>query len=239
MSDEFIDCSRECWIREDKIGELRRPAAGLCFGSRFLGQSDRKKYLRFLRETLPFSDFHKIRNRHSLWLAWLIDLCALHSDSRQLVFRVERKGMLTGFFVDHGFMFGGPHGPSHPHRTTAVRARYWDRRIYLIPDRTNLGHYEIDIPPKDFMRALSKVDGDRLRRLVGKKIPKEWFNEETNMIFEQCLEKFSQPKFLENAYDNMICSLEDYREQINPAPKWERAEKPPVGRIGEGTAVCL
>src|SRR5208337_4281241 len=79
LSDSFIDKNPESWMQTPE-GRLR-PTAGLCFGSRFM-VGDGKRLIEFL----PRSSFRRVRNRTSFWLAWLIDVCAEHTDNRQAIF---------------------------------------------------------------------------------------------------------------------------------------------------------
>lgn len=72
LRDAFIDNNPDCWI-QTPYGRLR-PAAGLCFGSRFLGGGGERLF-----EILPGSAFARVRNLRDFWLAWLIDVCASYS----------------------------------------------------------------------------------------------------------------------------------------------------------------
>src|ERR1700679_3063217 len=63
IADSFLDSNPECRTQTPE-GRLR-PASGLCFGSLFLGQDDKR-----LLEILPASMFDLIRNQTSFGLAW-------------------------------------------------------------------------------------------------------------------------------------------------------------------------
>ena len=121
ITESFLDRNPASWS-ETPQGR-RRPAAGLCFGSRFLGgQSSR------LFEIMPESYFQRAKNASDFWLAWMLDVCANHSDARQAIFCEEPSGQLEAVFIDFGHMFGGATGrdPFRHFRTS----RYLDERIY-------------------------------------------------------------------------------------------------------------
>jgi hypothetical protein len=84
LTDSFLDRNPSCWFEAD--GESIRPLAGLCFGSRFLATGEDSPL-----EILPGSHFARVANRHAFGLAWLIDICAQHSDNRQALF-LHRPG---------------------------------------------------------------------------------------------------------------------------------------------------
>jgi len=120
VTDAFIDRNPGCWIQA-KDGPLR-PQPGFCFGSRFLGMDVKRLF-----EILPGNSHKRVCNRQSFWLAWLIDICADHTDNRQAVFLEDQKGGLEAFFVDHGHLFGGPRGDDV---SNYQASRFADPRIY-------------------------------------------------------------------------------------------------------------
>ena len=58
-------------------GQLR-PEPGMCFGSRYLGEDSTRLF-----EVLPGNSFRRVRNLQDFWLAWMIDICAGHTDNRR------------------------------------------------------------------------------------------------------------------------------------------------------------
>lgn len=121
VTDQFIDNTRECWT-ETSQGRLR-PAPGFCFGSRHLGNGGKR-----LVEILTSSTVRQILNTADFWLAWLLDICAWHTDNRQAIFVEQRGRGLEAVFVDYGHMFSGPDGISDRwHFKIPV---YCDPRVY-------------------------------------------------------------------------------------------------------------
>ena len=82
VTDAFIGRNPDCWMQTPE-GRLR-PDPGLCFGSRFLGDSGMR-----LLEILPSTSFKRVRNLKNFWLAWMIDICAHHADNRQALFHED------------------------------------------------------------------------------------------------------------------------------------------------------
>jgi hypothetical protein len=119
LTDEFLDQNPGCWI--DSKG-LIRPPAGLCFGSQFLGDSETEIY-----QILPGSWFKKIHNPFDFWRAWFLDICAEHYDTRQALFHERPDRSIQPWFIDHGYMFGGPESRI---RGKVMAPRYLDSRIY-------------------------------------------------------------------------------------------------------------
>ena len=120
LEDSFLDQNPGSWI-ETHDGRLR-PEPGICYGSRFLGTDDAG-----VLEILPGSAFTRVLNRNSFWLAWLIDVCASHTDNRQAIFIEEPTRALNAVFIDHGHMFGG--SKDEPIRSVQS-SRYLDKRMY-------------------------------------------------------------------------------------------------------------
>jgi len=120
VTDTFLDSNPGCWTYTES--GVKRPAAGLCYGSRFLGNRSERLY-----EVLAATSFTRVLNRNSFWLAWLIDVLANHTDNRQVVFRGSLDGTLQAFFVDFGDLFGSAKGGQQSHMQAS---RYLDRRIY-------------------------------------------------------------------------------------------------------------
>jgi hypothetical protein len=154
VSESFLDRNPGAWMETDD-GPLR-PAAGLCFGSLFMGGEPGRIF-----EILPGTSFSRIRNRMSLWLAWMVDVCADHVDNRQAIFKEDTQGQLHAFFIDHGHLFGGPDGR---HRLPIVASRYLDPRIYPELERDDIS---------DLLNTLRSIDADRIWRRV-EALPEDW-----------------------------------------------------------------
>ena len=204
VSDAFLDQNRYCWFATE-TGELR-PASGYCFGSRFLGWDDRKR-LRFLHEALLRTEFCKIRNRRDFWLCWLIDSCAEHTDPRQVVFREERQGEFTAFFVDHGHMFGGPNGQLHPH---FISSRYLDWRIYPMPSPDSM----MEFSAIEFQQMVATARIEKLWDKV-KELPEEWLNHDALREFALCLDKLEKPQMLKSIHNILLNLIEEANKQYD------------------------
>jgi hypothetical protein len=120
MSTTFIEQNPSCQM-ETTTGP-RQPVAGLCFGSLYLARKDRRIY-----ELLPGNYYKRVTNIEDFWLAWLLDVCASHADSRQALFPQGLAERFYAVFIDHGHMFGGPAGDEHP---PFGASRYLDPRLY-------------------------------------------------------------------------------------------------------------
>jgi hypothetical protein len=182
----FIDQNPGCWI-ETAEGKLR-PKEGVCFGSQFLCTEDSR-----LLEILPGKSFNRVCNRNDFWLAWLLDVCADHSDNRQAIFRQDRDGILDPFFIDHGHMFGGPRGD---HRVHFRVPRYLDARVYP------------DVSSKlitSLRRSVASVDADLLWECA-RALPDDWKTASALDKFVETLETLSSPRLIEGAIETMLDS---------------------------------
>lgn len=167
VTETFLDHTRECWL-ESAEGCLK-PEPGLCFGSPYLERDGVRPW-----EILPGSSFTRVVNKCDFHLAWLLDICARHSDNRQALFECRGNG-IRGVFVDHGHMFSGPNGgSSKPHFCACA---YLDSRIY----EGNLRGYW-----RDIARVVLKIDVDRLWIRAGQ-LPKEWLTDSALRNFAACL----------------------------------------------------
>jgi hypothetical protein len=184
LTDSFLDRNPGCWM-QDEVGP-RRPASGLCFGSRFLGGEQ----LRLL-EVLPRTSLSRVSNRKSFWLAWMVDICAGHADNRQALFLEDPSGWLNAFFVDHGHLFGGPSVNRGHHFLTS---RYIDPRIY---------HGVSSQYILDCQRVAASLDVDRLWREVNA-LPAEWRTPSALDGFTQCLSRLSTTCLLQGVLDTMV-----------------------------------
>jgi hypothetical protein len=184
LTDAFIDQNPECWMNGPEGS--RRPEAGLCFASRYLGEAEYR-----LLEILPGGYLNRIRNRSSFWLAWLVDICASHTDNRQTIFREDCTGKLDAFFVDHGHLFGGPLGEERRHFQAS---RYLDARIYPAITTREL---------KAFQKTARGLNAEQLWRRM-QKLPEEWKTPSAVKNFSLCLDRLATSSLLQNIFDTML-----------------------------------
>ncbi len=222
VTDTFIDQNRDCWMQTPE-GRLR-PTSGLCFGSRFLGGDGIR-----LLEILPGTKLNRVRNHMSFWLAWLIDICAAHTDNRQAIFLEDNAGWMDAFFVDHGHLFGGPKGEQ---RLNFRASRYLDPRIYQSISSEQL---------LSIQKRAEDLNMDRLWRRIDT-LPDQWKTDSALDGFAECLCKLSTPKLLRNVLDTMM----DAQRQANEREerRYSNERKPPIsvlcpGVYAEGTGQCF
>ena len=188
VTEDFLDRNPDCWMQTPE-GRLR-PASGLCFGSRFLGENGRR-----VLEILPRTSFERIHNPASFWLAWLVDVCAEHVDHRQVLFTEDGDGWLDAHFIDFGHFFGGPKADL---KKNFRASRYLDSRIYAeVSSETLL----------DFENAIKSLDADRLWERI-EAIPPEWKQDSAIDGFECCLQRLSMPLYVQSLLSTLTGSLE-------------------------------
>jgi len=185
VSDSFIERNPECWIQTP--AGLQRPAAGLCFGSRFLGDPGTR-----LLEILPGSALNRIRNRKDFWLAWLVDICSGHRDNRQAIFREDLAGRLDAVFIDHGHMFGGPKGDEQCHPRASA---YLDTRIYADPPPGQLW--------QSFENILAGLESEMLWKEV-ESLPEEWKMDSAPESFASCVDTLQNASSIKRLWDSIL-----------------------------------
>ncbi len=211
-TDAFLDQNPDCWL-ETSEGRLR-PDSGLCFGSQFLGRDGIRLF-----EILPGTSFKRVRNLPSFWLAWLIDICALHADNRQAIFLETTRGDLEASFIDGGHLFGGPKGELRPHFFASC---YIDLRIYQGVSSQYL---------LEMQRVAGSIDVDRLWKRM-QELPEDWKTTSALDGFAHCLDRLASRKVLLGTMDLMS----DVYERTNRFEStWiENRRKPPVGVLHPG-----
>jgi hypothetical protein len=212
ISDSFIDRNRDCWMQTPE-GQLR-PTAGLCFGSRFMGDNGKRLF-----EILPGSMFKRVRNQLSFGFAWLIDVCAEHMDNRQAIFVQDAYGWLDAYFVDHGHLFGGPKAESNKNFRVS---RYLDPRIYSGVSLRAL---------MDFQVILKELDVDKLRQRI-EAIPAEWSHSSARESFERCLERLKMDSLVRHVFEMIAYDLERRAETESGNSERERKRRSAVLRPG-------
>lgn len=186
VSDEFLDRNPGSWMSTSD--GVKRPESGLCYGSRFLGFPDAR-----LLEVLPGSYLSRIRNRNDFWLAWLVDVCAMHTDARQALYIQDQNGHLLTHFVDMGNMFGGPCGLKQPH---LLASRYLDSRVY--PEVTSG-------LARSILHRVRNADTDRIWDKI-EEIPAAWRTPAAVSGLEQCLNRLKNAQLLQQFLEMMIAS---------------------------------
>lgn len=164
--------------------------AGVAFGSQFLGESGRP-----LLEILSGTSFALIRDRRSLLRSWLVDICAFHTDNRQIVFIRDDERRLIANFIDHGHMFGGREGKRIPH---FVACRYLDPRIY---PAVSIEDIEI------FVSDISRIETDVLRSSVAS-MPEEWKSPSRMRVFTDCLDRLQDATLVQGLAGRVVDALE-------------------------------
>jgi len=184
MTDSFLDENPDCWM-QTQAGTLR-PNAGLCFGSRYLGGDGISLF-----DILPGNSYKRVSNLRSFWLAWIVDVCAQHTDCRQAIFLEGNERRLNAFFVDQGSLFGGADGKQQPH---FLASRYLDPRIY---------------------QELSSADGQELLQIVRsvdlggiwrgvQTLPTSWVTGSALECLERCLGRLANAELLQDLVDRMV-----------------------------------
>ena len=210
VGDSFLDQNPGCWTQTPE-GRLR-PDSGLCFGSRFLG-GDGIRLLEILHGTC----FKRLRNHEKFWLAWMIDICADHTDNRQAIFVEDAEGWLNAHFVDFGHLFGGPKGEQRSHFQASL---YLDLRIY---------QRITSIQRRYFQMIAGSIDVDQLwQRILA--LPDHWKTAAALKSFAECLDRLSNAKLLHNILDTMVDALQRTGE-------FERNEQQ-NGRKPPGKVLC-
>jgi hypothetical protein len=197
VSEAFLDANPDCWIDGGQQGMIR-PSSGLCFGSRYIGESDGG----ILFQLLPEVRFNIIRNRKQFWLAWILDIVAANCDYRQTVFLSGLKGMLSAVFLDNGHYFGGPDGEP---AGVFMKARHPDLRIYpemnsqdLLKDRTIIRELNLE---------------ELWRKAHG--LPDEWRTPSALRRFARCLDALEQGTLIDSVQQTIVSYVELKRRKAN------------------------
>jgi hypothetical protein len=202
----FLDRNPGCWM-ETENGRLR-PEEGFCYGSRYLGGN--------VLEILPGSSMNRVENRVCFWLAWLVDICAGHTDNRQALFQENDKGGLRAVFVDHGHLLGGPRGEQ---QVNDLASRYLDTRIYESVS----------------LRSLQTVQ--RFVRTLGWKelwpqvldLPGDWRTDSACQRLSMCIERLSNDELLGNIVNKMArCQSQAHGRDFVHG---QHLQKAPVGAV--------
>lgn len=186
VSGEFIERNHRSWDWLQDEGTT--PSIGVHFGSRFVGLPSCP-----LWEILSIRKFPRVAERWLFWAAWVVDICALHCDARQAIFR-EEGNMLSPVFIDFGHMFGGPNGNQCP---TPGQAQFRDRRIYCD------FREELQIRIQNNLIAF---DRERLRRVTAR-LPDEWRTASAEQHLDASLSRLSDQRAINNAIIESIRTI--------------------------------
>lgn len=192
LTDQFIkDSSEEIAKRQGRA----HPHSGLAFGSLFLGESNKD-----LLEVLPGAAWSRVRNRTSFLGSWMIDICAHHTDNRQVIFTRDADRLLNATFIDHGHLLGGVSGNVNPH---IMASRYLDPRVYPDVSTCNISA---------FVTSILEVDTENLWR-QSTTLPEEWKTSSAVKAFEDCLHRMHDAKLLQNIADQMLHAMQSGSER--------------------------
>lgn len=175
----------------------------LCFASHYLGEQYR------ILEILSGSLLAQVQNRESFWLAWVVDVCAKHTDNRQAIF-VKMPVGYKAVFIDHGDMFGGPNGVSVPRY---VVSQYLDDRIYGLLTESKRRHIQDTLGNLDLSTVWKKVLS----------MPAIWKNAQALSQFDQTLNQLSNSAF--------ICKILDAIMDIHEGNHAQTEIKKPVQNV--------
>jgi len=178
VTGEFLCQNPQCWL-ETPAGPLM-PDAEICFGSRYLGGRDVRIW-----EIMPHSSFSRIVNISDFYLAWLLDICASHTDNRQAIFEDHLDG-IRAVFVDHDHMFSGPDGRSGQPEYRA--SAYADVRIYERGSRDCLVSNS---------KTVLNISVDKLWR-KSQQLPIEWLTDAALRNFRECLNMLADAKAVQS-----------------------------------------
>ena len=180
VSEKFFERNRS-WFHAEANGN-RVPRTGIAFGSRFVSGSKMR-----IMEVLPSAAFKRIDQPERFWLAWLVDVCAFHSDNRQAIFTQGERTNLGTVFIDHGRMFGGAAGDERPH---PIACRYLDSRIYP------------ELPRGVQRRIVEKLMAMDLEVLKIKisHLPESWVTDSGAKTFLEALHRLAQ----RGVWDNVL-----------------------------------
>jgi len=208
LTDDFLDDNPGCWMAREH--GFVRPTAGLCFGSCFMGTSKSR-----LWEILPSSWLKRIHSPFDFWRAWFLDLNAEHYDTRQAIFQEEKDHVLHPWFIDHGYMFGGPNDRSC---MKTLAPRYLDPRIYG------------EMPVKRFtawVQAVGELKEDTFLPLMDG-IPDDWKTQSALSAFDRFIRRTLDHNLARILIREMEAAHRAFgQRRLNKEQDWRNA---PIGR---------
>lgn len=167
----------------------------LCFASHYIGEQYR------IYEIFPSSLLAQVQNRESFWTAWIVDVCAKHTDNRQTIF-VKMPTGYKAVFVDNGDMFGGPNGTSEPH---LAASQYLDDRIYC-----NLS----EITMHNILNKIRSINSGKIWEKV-LTLSTAWQSTSGLAQFSQTLDRLGDSAYIRNVMDDIQCLHEGHHALMN------------------------
>ena len=187
FTESFLDHNPQCWPTIDS--RPLRPEPGLHFGSKFVGMNSRNAF-----DILPGAYFTRIVNRLDFWLAWIVDCCASHSDSRQAVFVETDADQFHATFIDFGYMFSEPKRALAP---LSYGNRYLDWRVYSSLKAAGL---------KNLSMAARSLNNQRIWRNASS-LPDEWKSVSALRGLSYALHNLGSARYVEDLIDCLIQTI--------------------------------
>jgi hypothetical protein len=158
---------------------------------------------------LPGPWFKKVHHPFDFWRAWFLDICAERYDTRQALFHEREDHSIQPWFIDHGYMFGGPDDRI---RGKVMAPRYLDSRIYGKMPIKRLSTW---------VEAARTLNQEVYWQLLDS-IPSDWKTSETMSAFTRFIGRFLNKEFDEIIIQQM--------EMINETFLQLRSEGKPAWR---------
>jgi hypothetical protein len=147
-------------------------------------------------------ELNRLSYKNEFWLAWLIDVLASHTDSRQVLLLETSRGALIPYFVDHGHILGGPNGDS---RASFLALRYFDRRAYH-----NFALHQV-IKSE---RIIKDLNLDKIWN-VAKSVSEEWMTPSALRSLSNCFNDFANSELVHCVLQSMLENVErDQRGEL-------------------------
>jgi len=206
---KFLDDHPACWplVRSRPL----RPEPGVVFASNYIYAGAER-----VMQILPGSSLSRVERSEDFWLAWLIDVCAQHTDHRQALFVEQHDRRLRAVFIDHGQMFGGPAGDHEPRFRAS---RFLDSRLYPEPTPA---------VKEKLLRRVEAIDCEKLRSRA-ELLPERWKTPLAAGRFTACLGRLGRRSLLGNMLDTLF---EDCGQEERQQDRAERFPAQPERHVG-------
>ena len=212
----LVENSPEMWV-DARRGERVRCAAGLQFGSQFVGGLMPGQVVDYLpEEMLP-----EVRNVAEFAGMLCVDKWTGNSNGRQAVFsRKQRERKYRATFIDQGFCF---HANAWSFPDSPLRGVYARNRVY----ETVTGWESFE----PWLSRVEEMSGDTLYAIAGE-VPVEWYGgeiAELEALMEAMVARRSRVR-------ELIAAFRDSDRQ--PFPKWGAVAKIPASRSPRGETMA-
>lgn len=198
VSEAFLEKNPGSWPLDAGLALPPRP--GTVFASRYIHANGGR-----VTQILPGSSLSRVEQREDFWLAWLLDVCAQHTDHRQALFIESASRRLRAVFIDHGQMFGGPAGAHQPRFRAS---RFLDQRLYPQPS---------DELKKQLLDRAERIDSELLCQSA-EQLPEEWQSPLAAGRLAACLERLTKPSLLGHMLDTLFEDCESGAERGGRLP---------------------